>query len=701
MVSEQSQLVTLKGLNQVYKDLRRRISDVGTVYKVKGSKTWSGLFGVESATPGDVYNIIVDSNNKPSDTRIYNGTNVVCIKSFTSKISEDNFSEYWDIAGGAIDIATNDTAGVIKLGSEEIRVLKDSDGKIITDPVSYALQLDNESCAYTSVPLATDKISGLVSTKSQTFAGEKTFNSNVIVGEKNTSTSGATLTVNGTISSTGAISAPVFNITGDDTEASTISGSLSVNTLSVSKKATIVNLEVTDKAILSDGTKVVGTTTLNGGLEVTGKTIVGSTLTAGATTTGETVSTKGTTTLNGGLEVTGKTIVGSTLTAGALETKDSSGITKVTSGDTILNGGLEVTGKTKAETASLIASSIDVTGGILKVEGTADSTGTVTAPEIVSTNKLFVAANGEYSLDDEYESISDITGIALFTKASKTKNSDNTYTDASTVVLNTTEIGTSAKPRSLYCHGTATFMNRALINGPTLYRTEVVDGKETQVAAGKSIALSIYSARKGAINTVRYTDSDTITAYDENYNTSSENHEEFTIKPADFNATSVETTTDGKIFVKGQVDGTIRTVDINDLYEIDGAEYIFGGLGVGLNIVALGNISTEIGNIEAKNGSVTAQSFEATSSRKFKENIQPAEINATELIDQIDVVNFNFIRDKNKDPKIGFIAEDTPSIFSTPRKNAMDVQNCIGILLKANQELSTRIKELEKKLEER
>ena len=86
-------------------------------------------------------------------------------------------------------------------------------------------------------------------------------------------------------------------------------------------------------------------------------------------------------------------------------------------------------------------------------------------------------------------------------------------------------------------------------------------------------------------------------------------------------------------------------------------------------------------------GNLYANGFFATSSRKFKENITPTTIDALNTLNQVSVVDFNYIADANKDPKIGFIAEDTPSILTTPKKNIMDTGNCIGILIKAIQEL--------------
>ena len=97
---------------------------------------------------------------------------------------------------------------------------------------------------------------------------------------------------------------------------------------------------------------------------------------------------------------------------------------------------------------------------------------------------------------------------------------------------------------------------------------------------------------------------------------------------------------------------------------------------------------------------VSANEFVANSSRKVKENIQPTIISALDLISKINVVDFNYITDEEKKPHIGFIAEDTDPLLSTPHHKGMDYTNCIGTLFKAVQEITKGIEKLEKRLDE-
>lgn len=97
-------------------------------------------------------------------------------------------------------------------------------------------------------------------------------------------------------------------------------------------------------------------------------------------------------------------------------------------------------------------------------------------------------------------------------------------------------------------------------------------------------------------------------------------------------------------------------------------------------------------------GNIYAPGFYISSSRKVKENIYPTKVNGEDMINSINVVDFNYIDDESHAPKVGFIAEDTNPLFSTKERKVMDSANCIGILIKAVQELSMKIKFLEKQI---
>lgn len=119
-------------------------------------------------------------------------------------------------------------------------------------------------------------------------------------------------------------------------------------------------------------------------------------------------------------------------------------------------------------------------------------------------------------------------------------------------------------------------------------------------------------------------------------------------------------------------------------------------------------LSTRVTNLENNKfdktggtvtGNITAPGFIVSSSRKVKENINSTIIDGVETLMKVRVVDFNYKDDKNKVPKVGLIAEDSPDILVTPEKDAMDTGNCIGVLMKAVQELIVRVDYLESVLE--
>lgn len=117
-----------------------------------------------------------------------------------------------------------------------------------------------------------------------------------------------------------------------------------------------------------------------------------------------------------------------------------------------------------------------------------------------------------------------------------------------------------------------------------------------------------------------------------------------------------------------------------------------GTNGAYVKVQGTGTSKTEI-----TGGDITCVSVTTFSSRAKKKNIVHSERDAVKAINDIEIVDFFYKSDKNeKNQKVGFIAEDTDSIFSTNNKDCMDHSNCIGMLLKAIQELSAEIEELKK-----
>ena len=97
-------------------------------------------------------------------------------------------------------------------------------------------------------------------------------------------------------------------------------------------------------------------------------------------------------------------------------------------------------------------------------------------------------------------------------------------------------------------------------------------------------------------------------------------------------------------------------------------------------------------------GNITAPGFYVSSLRSLKENIEPTKVKATDLINSQEIVDFNYKADEDKVHKIGLIADDSDPLFLDKKGKTVDLYNTCGILMKAVQELSKRVEELEQKL---
>ena len=85
----------------------------------------------------------------------------------------------------------------------------------------------------------------------------------------------------------------------------------------------------------------------------------------------------------------------------------------------------------------------------------------------------------------------------------------------------------------------------------------------------------------------------------------------------------------------------------------------------------------------------------AVSKRSLKQDIKEWNKDALEILGNVDVVEFSYKNDPEKTHHIGFIADDTDESIAGENHDRMDVTNCIGVLIKAIQELNEKIIKLE------
>lgn len=80
---------------------RKSLADVGlsTVYRYKGTKTWSQLLAITSAAIGDVYNI---SDEDPNGVT---GADWACYKAVSAATTASTYGTYWQSIGGIVDLS--------------------------------------------------------------------------------------------------------------------------------------------------------------------------------------------------------------------------------------------------------------------------------------------------------------------------------------------------------------------------------------------------------------------------------------------------------------------------------------------------------------------------------------------------------------------------------------------------------------------
>lgn len=95
---------------------------------------------------------------------------------------------------------------------------------------------------------------------------------------------------------------------------------------------------------------------------------------------------------------------------------------------------------------------------------------------------------------------------------------------------------------------------------------------------------------------------------------------------------------------------------------------------------------------------VYSNGVELSSARALKENIHPFTGDALQIINNTEVVNFNYKNDEKKETKIGFIADDTPEEIAGEGHDRMKIDHCVAVLIKAVQELAAKVSDLESKI---
>lgn len=106
---------------------------------------------------------------------------------------------------------------------------------------------------------------------------------------------------------------------------------------------------------------------------------------------------------------------------------------------------------------------------------------------------------------------------------------------------------------------------------------------------------------------------------------------------------------------------------------------------------------TPTGHMSLHHGKIYAQAFETHSARALKQDIRPLRESALEILNAIPIYTFKYVSDTTSSDNIGIIADDVmDSRISGEKHDRFSLANTVGLLIKAVQELTLRVDELER-----
>ena len=124
-----------------------------------------------------------------------------------------------------------------------------------------------------------------------------------------------------------------------------------------------------------------------------------------------------------------------------------------------------------------------------------------------------------------------------------------------------------------------------------------------------------------------------------------------------------------------------------------GTRYLIGKSGTGSGTITTAYIDTDV--YMNSSGAIYAYAFYANSEKKLKKDIHDTTVNGLDVVNGTKIVDFHYKADKTKADKVGFISDDSNPILLDADHKKVDLYNCIGVLMKAVQELSNKVNTLE------
>jgi len=400
----------------------------------------------------------------------------------------------------------------------------------------------------------------------------------------------------------------------------------------------------------------------------------------------------------GNLSVTGDTIINGGLTVNSdVEINNLESLKKIVDGNevettTVINGDLTVNGATNFNYK-------------LNDDDTVDTSGTTTVRKNVTLTNF--VSNATVTAEENLK----INGVSTFNSENGNEVNGSTV-NATTTVTNNVTIETliandvTEVKSKLTLKGNTTFNSTSgatTVKGDATLNNNLIANGQVEVDSGAILYLKRNATFNSTSGTTTVKGNATLGSLSANITKVENTNGDASLtiaRDATFNSESGTTT------VKG--DATITTLKVEGSSAVT---TVTGSLNIGPNASSAttnkttvsGGAITIIGSSATTDattisgGAITTTSVQTNSSKTKKKNIVHSERNAVKAINDIEIVDFFYKSDvKEENQKVGFIAEDVDSIFSTNKKDCMDHSNCIGMLLKAVQELSKEIEELKK-----
>lgn len=92
---------------------------------------------------------------------------------------------------------------------------------------------------------------------------------------------------------------------------------------------------------------------------------------------------------------------------------------------------------------------------------------------------------------------------------------------------------------------------------------------------------------------------------------------------------------------------------------------------------------------------IYSDNVQITSALEKKKDVREYKGSAMKLLEDTKIVSFKYKADEKGSKHIGFVADNTPAELASENHDALMVGDCIGVLIKATQELNERLKKLE------